>query len=277
MTLRNYTENPREYYYQFRDSVPDPMRVLCLGGGVQSTTLAYMAVTGEIHLDLAVFADPQWESAGTYANLLAARTALEKAGIPCMFRSRGSLPQDLVHSATSGARISQPPLFTRDVDGTRGMLRRACTRDYKVRVIERTIRRIAKVRATLLLGITVDEAQRMKPNPRGWATNEYPLIDMDFSRADCVRWLMEHGYKVPPPSSCLGCPYHSDSEWRRLSVDDPDRFADACRVDAAIRTGIAGTHADLYLHRSCSPLKEAIDRMDQQAELFDECGGYCHT
>lgn len=97
------------YFRRYRDTIPDPMRVICLGGGVQSTALAYMAVEGQVSADLAVFADPQWESAGTYANLLVVQRVMEDAGYPCLFRSRGSLPEDLVRSAIEGTRVSQVP------------------------------------------------------------------------------------------------------------------------------------------------------------------------
>lgn len=50
------------------------LRVLSLGAGVQSTTLALMAAHGEIEPpDCAIFADTQWEPAEVYAHLNCAR------------------------------------------------------------------------------------------------------------------------------------------------------------------------------------------------------------
>jgi hypothetical protein len=46
-----------------------PIRILSLGAGVQSTTLALMAAHGEIGPmpDCAIFADTQWEPRRVYA------------------------------------------------------------------------------------------------------------------------------------------------------------------------------------------------------------------
>jgi hypothetical protein len=47
-----------------------PLRILSLGAGVQSTTLALMAAHGEIgHVDCAIFADTQWEPRAVYVHL----------------------------------------------------------------------------------------------------------------------------------------------------------------------------------------------------------------
>ncbi|MBP2230768.1 3'-phosphoadenosine 5'-phosphosulfate sulfotransferase (PAPS reductase)/FAD synthetase, partial [Azospirillum agricola] len=48
-----------------------PLRVLSLGAGVQSTTLALMAATAEVGPmpDCAIFADTEWEPHGVYEHL----------------------------------------------------------------------------------------------------------------------------------------------------------------------------------------------------------------
>ena len=73
-----------------------------------------------------------------------------------------------------------------------------------------------------------------------WARDNFALNRLDPSRHrvvrdDCLRWLERNGYPAPPKSSCIGCPYHSDSLWRQMREEDPDAFADAvagtsCRI-----------------------------------------------
>jgi 3'-phosphoadenosine 5'-phosphosulfate sulfotransferase (PAPS reductase)/FAD synthetase len=67
------------------------MRVLSLGGGVQSSTLLLMAVHGELQLDRAIFADTQWEPAATYEWLETLLPIAERAGIPVDVVTAGNI------------------------------------------------------------------------------------------------------------------------------------------------------------------------------------------
>ena len=59
-------------------------RVLHLGGGVQSSTIAYMAADGLIDLDLVLFADTGDEPFWVYQSIGFVRSALQKRGIPLL-------------------------------------------------------------------------------------------------------------------------------------------------------------------------------------------------
>jgi hypothetical protein len=132
------------------------------------------------------------------------------------------------------------------------------------------------------IGISVDEAQRMKParekngDPATWVTNRWPLIDLRMSRNDCLRWLEKHGYPRAPRSACTFCPFHSDEEWRGLT---PEEFADAVKVDETIRgLDIERKGEPLFLHRSRVPLAEVdftVPRSNQLSLFGNECEGMC--
>lgn len=128
------------------------------------------------------------------------------------------------------------------------------------------------------IGISLDEAIRMKPSRDAWITNRWPLIEGLISRKGCLAWMADNGYDLPKKSSCIGCPFHSDNEWRDLSKDE---MADAIEVDRKLRDtsiGVARTKGELYLHRSCVPLSEVnFDNVDHdQIDLFgNECEGMC--
>jgi hypothetical protein len=129
----------------------------------------------------------------------------------------------------------------------------------------------------MLIGISTDEALRMKPSREAWKQHRWPLVELGMSRNDCLRWMERKGYSLPPKSSCIGCPFHSDHEWRAIKAD-PEAWADAVEVDAAIRSqpGIKGQQ---FMHRSCVPLAEvdlstAADH--GQIDMFNnECEGMC--
>ncbi len=255
------------------------MRVLSLGAGVQSSTLLLMACEGALQIDAALFADTQWEPRAVYAHLAWLEQHAQAAAIPVQRVSVGNLREQVLAGSTRSASI---PLHLRNLDGTPGMLRRQCTKEYKLAPIQRRLREMGATRrdpATVLLGISCDEAIRMRSSRVQYVVHEYPLIDQGLRRSDCLAWLSGHGYPQPPKSACIGCPFHDNAHWRRLRDESPDEWADAIAFDAAIRNGRTRIRAEAFLHRQLVPLAEADIRSEQergQMELFgNECEGLC--
>ena len=90
---------------------------------------------------------------------------------------------------------------------------------------------------------------------------------------------------MPGKSSCIGCPYHHNDQWKNMQKNYPVDFEDACEVDDKIRHGLKNTTAELFLHKSAKPLRD-INFLEpkKQASLFgetfdeefaDECEGLC--
>ncbi|WP_454858528.1 hypothetical protein [Rhizobium binxianense] len=271
---------------------PIRLRVLSLGAGVQSTTLALMAAHGEIGPmpDCAVFADTCWEPTAVYEHLrwLMSPNVLP---FPVHIVSAGNIRENLMLAA-EGKRWASIPAFTRIVDrrgrATVGMIRRQCTRDYKIDPIRRKVRALAGLTrrrsppypvVEQWIGISLDEAIRMKPSREAWQVNRWPLIEKRMTRRDCLVWLDRHGYPMPPKSACLGCPFHHDSVWRQMRDEDPEAWADVVAVDRSIRSGLRGIRGQVYLHRSAVPLDEAdlsTSADHGQLDLWpNECEGMC--
>lgn len=271
-----------------------PLRVLSLGAGVQSTTIALMAAVGEIEPpDLAIFADTQSEPAAVLGHLWWLAGQLP---YPLYVVSHGSLDADSTRIRTSvksgfkGVK-SLIPAYVLSPDGKPGMMGRKCTLDYKINPIERMLRQllgIKRVTSKVVLveqwiGISIDEAQRMKPSRKPWIKISWPLIDARMSRADCLRWMKEHGYPEPPRSACYFCPFHSDAEWRRMQADEPEEFAKAVEYEKRLSEGYNKSEnlrsEGAFLHSSRVPLDEVTfknvpDRL--QVSLFgNECEGLC--
>jgi hypothetical protein len=241
--------------------------IISLGAGVQSSTMALMAAHGEITPmpECAIFADTQSEPKAVYTWLDWLETQLP---FPVHRVTAGSLRDDLM----AEGRAATPPFF---VQGG-GMLWRQCTNDYKIAPIRRKIRELTD-QCVLWMGISTDEAQRMKPSTVKYIANIYPLIDASISRIDCIAWMVSRGYSEPPRSACTFCPYHDDRTWRDMKLNDTESFADAVVVDAAIRS--RGGNREWYLHRSCKPLNQVDFRTAEDAgqmSMFDEaCEGMC--
>ena len=178
-------------------------RILNLGAGVQSTTVYLMYVRGEIQpgIECAIFADTGEEPASVYAHLEWLKSL---GGPPIIVRSIGRLGDDLVLGRNStGGRFASIPAFTAAIEGSKaGMVRRQCTKEYKIEVIERCLRRellglqkgqrVPKgTRVVQVYGISLDEAGRSirireRLEDRAWLTPEFPLIDRSMTRGDCL-------------------------------------------------------------------------------------------
>jgi hypothetical protein len=260
------------------------VRVLSLGAGVQSSTLLLMAVHGELSLDRAIFADTQDEPRATYGWLETLMPIAERAGIPVDVVTAGNLREDSLHKP--GWRVSMPA-HIRNEDGSGGILTRKCTNGYKLRPIQRRLRNLgatAKRPATVLVGISWDESQRMKPARVKYIVNEWPLVAMRMTRADCVHWLVDHGYPEPPKSACRMCPFRDDRSWRRMRDESPADWASAVDFDQQVRHAAQTKKpTTAYLHRSLVPLPMvdlSTPRERQttagQVEMFEggECDGF---
>lgn len=260
-----------------------------LGAGVQSSTLALMAAVGEITPmpEGAIFADTQAEPSAVYRWLDYLEAVLP---FPVHRVTAGDL-----RVAALETRVSRKggiyykvalPVHTADADGGKGQVsRRGCTYRYKIRPIERALRRLAGVKrgekspvAESWIGISLDEMQRMKRSRMPWIATRWPLIERRMTRAGCLAWLERNGHPTPPRSACTFCPFRSDREWRHLRRDDPAGFADAVAFDAEIRAARPGSSV-AYLHASLVPLGEVDLRNDTdrgQLTLWaDECTGMC--
>lgn len=284
----------RQHFARGDGLAPSPirLRVLSLGAGVQSTTLALLAAHGVIGPmpDCAIFADTAWEPQAVYDHL-AWLMSPNVLPFPVHIVSAGNLRDNLVRAA-AGERWASIPAYTRTVDRrgcmSIGMIRRQCTGDYKIDPIRRKVRELADLTrrrspadpvVEQWIGISMDEAIRMKPSFERWRVNRWPLIELCMTRRDCLAWLSQHDYPVPPKSACIGCPYHSDAVWRDMRASDPRSWADAVEVDRLIRSGLRSIRGEVFLHRSAVPLDEvdlSTDADHGQLDLFaNDCEGMC--
>lgn len=263
----------------------EPLHIISLGAGVQSSTMALMAAAGEIMPMpiAAVFADTGDEPKTVYDWL---EWLIPKLPFPVVRHSRGeSLSEHVFSAIDSGERVSKPPLFTLpDNPGeTEGLLTRDCTKDFKVSVIQQAVRQIMRdqeaSKVIQWIGISLDETMRMKPSRVGYSEHRWPLIEKRMSRHDCLLWMERNSFPKPPRSACVYCPHHSNAEWRRLRDEEPEAWNRAVEFDAKIRVGIHKVKAKCFVHRDCVPLPEVDlstdDERGQGLLWGNECEGMC--
>jgi hypothetical protein len=273
----------------------EPIHLISLGAGVQSSCMALMAACGEIipMPQAAIFADTQAEPQSVYRWL----DWLEKQlPFPVHRVTAGSLTaKALEMKRTKDGRLyskTDIPFFTRNNEtGEQGMVsHRSCTADFKIKPLLKKARELAsvkrgekQVKVIQWIGISLDEMLRMKPSRDKWAACRWPLIEMRFTRQRCLEWMRDKGFPEPPRSACVYCPFHSNAEWRRLQVEEPEEFQRAVQFEndiQRVKSESSNFSTTPYLTRSCKPLREidfrSLEERGQQVFAWqDECTGMC--
>ncbi len=261
----------------------EPIHIISLGAGVQSSTMALMAAHGEITPmpKCAIFADTQDEPKSVYTWL----DWLEKQlSFPVHRVTAGRLSDaatKFYHSERNQKwTVKSIPAFA---DKGRTIWPRQCTSDYKVYPIDREITRQMRdsgvKRCVKWIGISLDEIHRMKPSRRNSVEHRWPLVENRIKRHDCLEWMKKLAYPEPPRSACIYCPYHSDTEWRRLRAQEPEEFSKAVAFETKMQHAFRQIRQIPFLHRSCVPLDKVDFSTDedhgQQVMFGNECEGMC--
>jgi hypothetical protein len=332
------------FYQGFAGDYPmttEPIHILSLGAGVQSSTMALMASEGLI-LPMpsgGIFADTGDEPKSVYNWL---EWLIPKLVFPVFKVSKGRLSEHAlrvrIRKDGKGSWVpSGVPHYSINSDGSLGHGPRQCTSDFKLIPIQKQQRsmvldrmpewrrkhktalkeisvhekalaiwkRVKKLgqnpgqlpprpnsaweecQADALviawIGISIDEASRVKPSRDPYIRNRYPLIELGHSRRSCLLWMKLQGFPEPPRSACVFCPYKSDDEWIRLRDEEPAEFAKACAFDHAYRAAKILTVSKKgfmpFIHDSRKPLDQVVfdpSTPDRQINLFNnECEGMC--
>ena len=256
------------------------LKVISLGVGVQSSAVYLMSSIGYKlpRADIAVFADPGAEHEKTYKMLEWLMTWKDQNdGIEILVNDKKNLYKDIMNYNGSN-RLAQIP---QHVDPT-GIVMRQCTYEYKILPVIETVRKIHNLKkhkrmkpTEMWLGISTDEIERLKQSKLYNIDYFYPLLYHGISRSDCIKFFNDHNFPVPPKSSCVFCPFHSNKFWKQLKKENGDAWKKSVAVDHKLRNK-PGLDGDLYLHTS----RKALDQIDfhsDQLEMFKgfDCEGHC--
>lgn len=260
------------------------LRVISHGGGVQTSTLLFMADRGEIRpIDAAIIADPGDEPQEVWDYLAYAQ---EITKVPIFRVQKGDILEHMARSKApkDGKQLVTLPYYL--ADG--GQMMRTCTKALKIDAVTQHIRGMLGLRprqrvpigtnVEVMIGISVDERNRAGGYAaEKWQTVTYPLMEQNMSFTGCIQWLEERQYRRPPRSRCRVCPYRSNASWRELSPED---FAHACAEDEKLRAGNEpprGFKSLPFLHRDRIPLRDVDLSVDDGMFGEEDCMGACGT
>ena len=268
--------------------------VISLGGGVQSSVMALMANEGAFDRipDCAIFADTRWEPPSIYEHLAWLK---DRLSFPLYVVDNGRRLREDVKALTnhSGSRnYVDIPVYLKGGDGEGdGIGRRQCTDNYKIRPIRRTIRELLGLRprqrvpagttVELWLGISTDEAIRMRTSRDRWMTNPLPS-NRGGDVPQRLPELVERALRQAPGTLGL----------RRLPLPVPQAVGgDEAQVAGAVRRGGGDRRRmrdglALTRRRTCTPCGGPWPRRspsmrwslgdDEQRDGFgNECEGHC--
>jgi 3'-phosphoadenosine 5'-phosphosulfate sulfotransferase (PAPS reductase)/FAD synthetase len=267
-------------------------RVFSYGGGVQSTAVLVLSAQGKLPYTHFVFAnvgdDTENPKTLEYIEQFAKPYA-ENHGLFIIEIQKSSSTADnstLYKELLSSNRSVAIPMYVNGVP-----IRRGCTSNWKVAVVEKFMRDYAgakrKRKKPIGIGISLDEFKRMRTDNADRVTiMEYPLIDLRLTREDCVEIIKEANLPVPPKSSCWFCPYKKISEWKSLKEENPALFTKAIELEKKL-TNLIYEDSTALLTNKKVPLENAVQDYEQKISKIknysesddpENCeSGYCMT
>jgi len=258
-----------------RDDLTD---VWACGGGTQSGAIAALIKAGRLpRPDFAFMTDTGRERSATWPFVHEfIRPCLASVGVELtIIKSEDyGASLDVVYISETGAQTVLLPGYTNQ-SGEPGKLSPFCSGKWKRDVGERWMRSVGIEKARNWIGISRDEARRIRAQHRNWLELWYPLIfSVPMTRPRCVELIRNSGWHGPiPHSACYMCPNHSDSEWIDMQMNQPEDFNAACALEA--QTRLLDPH--FYLHPSCVPLA-SVDFHAQTTMFADRgCTTGCFT
>jgi hypothetical protein len=219
--------------------------IVAFGGGVDSTAMILGLIESKRPIDLILFADTGAERPETYAHIDNFSNWLVQQGHPAItivkrVRRDGSL-ESLEQECHR--RHSLPSIAY-------GF--KSCSQKHKIAPQDKYLNHWApakevwkkRQKCVKYIGYDANESHRAanaakRDDPK--YTYEYPLIEWDWDRQDCLAVMERYGFKNIGKSACFFCPSSKKTEVIELHNRHPDLFNRAVAIeDQAELTTIKG-------------------------------------
>ncbi len=274
----------------------DPLlTVLNFSGGKQSSALLWMVLRGDIEQPenfVVLNANPGMENHLTYEYVNKMKQLCADKDIYFETVSGPNLYKDLTNLVTINVKgtpltIDNPPYWTKSTKkgkGKVGRLMQKCTRHYKVRPMDRAVRRLLTARHGFSLdtrrlprgcvekwiGFALDEKSRVtNPDPRQkHIVYRYPLIEMSYTKECVENYFLENNLPIPPRSVCNACFANGLNTLKEMYYNRPEDWKQAVEVDNKIRNLQAyGVTKEVYVSKTLVPLED-LPKFDFDALLI---------
>jgi len=209
--------------------------IVAFGGGVDSTAMIIGLINENRPIDLILFADTGAEKPHTYEHIKKFSQWLKDKGYPEItivkkVRRDGSLEtlEEECHRRKNLPSIAY------------GF--KSCSQKHKIQPQDKFLNNWqptkdcwdAELKAVKYIGYDANESHRAdnadKRNDPKY-TNQYPLIEWDWSREDCLNIIKEAGINPPGKSACFFCPSSKKQEIVELYETYPDLMDRAIKIE----------------------------------------------
>ncbi len=259
------------------------VRIISLGGGVQSCALVYMATMGLIEADEAVFCDTITEHPETYQYLHEVLIPhAESHDFPVTILSpKNPNHHEYYTDSKKGKGLYE---YYWDTKAIPFRATRSCTHNWKITPFYRYLEKKHPQGGIVYLGFSTDEITRMRDSYHEKFELQYPLIDMNVSRRDLINHWYPNVFKkpVPPKSSCYVCPFMHPRRWIELKRTHPELLEKAAQLE---ERSIQHRKKATYIHQDGVPLRSLLVTssvalfftMKEEKEEGAPCGSACFT
>ena len=212
------------------------MILVSFGGGTNSSAMLIEMVKRDIHADVILFADTGAEHPHTYKHIADfSHWLVDRGHMPIMtVRQKKTLEEDcLIRKALPSIAYGFKTCSQRWKISPQDKFMNNCEAAKEVWASgEKIIKYV---------GFDTDEAHRIKDYSDKKYDVQYPLVDWDMGRDECVQVLRDEGFCSVGKSSCFFCPSSRISEIKALKAQHPDLYDRAVAMeDNADLTTIAG-------------------------------------
>jgi hypothetical protein len=239
--------------------------IVAFGGGVDSTAMIIGLIKENRPIDLILFADTGGEKPHTYEHINAFNKWLKEHNQPEItivkkVRRDGSLET-----------LEQECIRTKNLPSIAYGFK-TCSQKHKIQPQDKFLNNWQPtkdcweqgLKAVRYIGYDANESHRAnnaskKDDPK--FNNQYPLIEWDWSREECIQVIADAGLTPPKKSACFFCPSSKKKEIIELYETYPDLMDRAIKMEEqAELTSIKG------LGRSFS-WKKILEMHKNQEEL----------
>ena len=211
--------------------------IVAFGGGVNCTAMIIELINLKKPIDLILFADTGGEHQYTYDHITLFNTWLEKHNAPTItivkkVRKDGS------------KETLEEECLRRKVLPSIAYGFKSCSEKHKVQPQQKFLNHWketitcwkAGLKAVQYIGFDAGESHRIKKtitrNRQELKYDyEYPLIDWNWDREECLKAIINAGLTPPKKSSCFFCPSTRKQEVINLSKEDPKLFKRALQIE----------------------------------------------
>ena len=220
------------------------------GGGIDSTAIAVLIIQGVIPKpDFAYMTDCGYEP-HYVMDYVRSITQKKMGGIGVnleIINSRDYTTVKIINK--HGVTI---PAYTKNKNGETIKLKTRCSNGWKLTPAIKWLKSNGVKRMRNIVGIAVEERNRMKTPNVKWIEYDYPLVNLNLSRRDCKKIIHEAGWPMPERSSCVMCPHQTDNEW----LDIKEKYGGDFERAVIVERDMHRTEPNVYLHKSCVPLDQ---------------------